>query len=308
MIRSTLISLTVCFALSTAGCTRWTPETARPLVSVEPVEVTRSQVTGPLSDLLTKELTQRLVDSGQFIVLNDPDTMLQLGQSRTGRPDWAQQAARIVSGSLYNARHSVHIDVLEMRHARFPRGFPPWRMNELGPDQACVTLHLQVRNLETGRTIISERIQRRRRVADWPQPRTGRVAGSQGFADSTLGKVSAEALDEAVRRLRELMPTEPWTPMVARVDGKKLILNGGSDRGIDVGDRFELFGRAREVRDPQSGQLLGVNVGAPVGVVRVNQVWSRHASCTVPDGWRAERGMVLKPIQEKLAWYESVLD
>ena len=85
---------------------------------------------------------------------------------------------------------------------------------------------------------------------------------------------------------------EPWEPMVAEVsfDGNRIIVNGGTDRGVTVGTVFVVQGPGRPVTDPLTGDLLTMIPGAPLGHIRVTEVRPAISYARQVQGGGFQRG------------------
>lgn len=59
--------------------------------------------------------------------------------------------------------------------------------------------------------------------------------------------------------------------IVKIVDAETIVINGGSDNGISIGDIFEIFETGQEVIDPDTGESLGTldNVKETVRAINV---------------------------------------
>lgn len=59
--------------------------------------------------------------------------------------------------------------------------------------------------------------------------------------------------------------------IVKIVDSETIVINGGSDNGISIGDSFEIFETGQEVIDPDTGESLGTldNVKETVRAINV---------------------------------------
>lgn len=67
--------------------------------------------------------------------------------------------------------------------------------------------------------------------------------------------------------------------VVKIISSSKIVINGGSDDGLTVGDRFQISGEnGEEVFDPESNQSLGC-LTTKKAVVEITTVMERMAIC-----------------------------
>jgi hypothetical protein len=84
---------------------------------------------------------------------------------------------------------------------------------------------------------------------------------SKNFADTILGEAVGQAVTSVSGQLQQNSSRLPTRTvkiegMVADATGGSLILNVGSRAGLKVGDRLALVRPVREVKDPQTGNVL----------------------------------------------------
>lgn len=111
--------------------------------------------------------------------------------------------------------------------------------------------------------------------------------GKGAFAGADFGKkfdsgLASKVLDEAVAQLASGISDsagnlDPSTVRgglqgkVAKVDGGNVYLNVGSDVGVKIGDRFEIRSLGEQIKDPDTGEVLG-GEETVVGMVEVTKV------------------------------------
>jgi len=103
--------------------------------------------------------------------------------------------------------------------------------------------------------------------------------GSVEFARTILGSATRNAVDSSAKQLAAAAQQIIYRPpdpsqvngYVVYVDGPTIMTNLGARYGVAVGDRFEIVRRVREIRDPETDELLTV-IAQPVGVLHVESV------------------------------------
>src|SRR5664280_2933859 len=76
---------------------------------------------------------------------------------------------------------------------------------------------------------------------------------------------------------------------IAKADGGTLYVNAGSEAGVKEGDEFNVYRVGEQIKDPDTGEVLGANE-VKVGRVRITNVMGPRLSTAVPvsgSGYRA---------------------
>lgn len=123
--------------------------------------------------------------------------------------------------------------------------------------------------------------------------------GGDSFFRTPLGKATERALERAVDKIIDALPTDYWAPRVAEVndlrEGIRVVINGGLNAGLKVGDEFFVRDLPHVVTDPVTGNIIDRPAGDVLGRVRVTNVLSQSAHARMLEGI-ASRGHVLEPI------------
>lgn len=106
--------------------------------------------------------------------------------------------------------------------------------------------------------------------------------GSPPFWDSLVGQAVQQCAGDLARGLSEIIrpPAELTVsePKIIDVDGDRAYINVGLVEGIQNGDKYGVWDLGRELRDPETGMVLGQALPRRVAVVQVEQVLSDHLS------------------------------
>lgn len=117
--------------------------------------------------------------------------------------------------------------------------------------------------------------------------------GGDAFFRTPLGKATDRAMARAVKRILYELPSRPWEPRVAEVDGKEVVINGGEDVDLEEGDVFLVRESPRPVTDPVTGNVIDVKPGKVTGRISVSTVKETAAYGVLVDG-TARRGDLLE--------------
>ncbi len=108
------------------------------------------------------------------------------------------------------------------------------------------------------------------------------VWGSDEFQKTLVGKsvgkcldVLAVGLDSLIQPPAALKVSEP---KVIDLDGNRAYINVGLADSVQNGNKYGVWDKGRELKDPDTGEVLGTALPRRVGVVQVEQVLSDHLS------------------------------
>jgi len=122
--------------------------------------------------------------------------------------------------------------------------------------------------------------------------------GASNFRDTILGEATHAAADEAAKELvasADRLPTRQVQVkgLVAHVDGATVILNVGSNQGVQIGDKLKVLRVTSTVKDPATGKVLR-ELTQEVGTIQVAEVDESSAVASFVTGSGAKIGDVVK--------------
>ncbi len=98
---------------------------------------------------------------------------------------------------------------------------------------------------------------------------------------SSSRKAQAKAQDKAVTKIvDEIRFLFPLCATVARVEGKTVYITLGANMGLKPGMRFKTVDEGREIRDPTTGDVLGVEK-VETGIIKIVSVDEKFAKAQV---------------------------
>jgi hypothetical protein len=110
--------------------------------------------------------------------------------------------------------------------------------------------------------------------------------GSESFMATIIGGAVDTLLTGMVGTIRAALPPQKildaavGPAVIVSADGDQLYINRGFEDDIHIGDRFEIYRRGEQLRDPETGELLGYS-DRRVGLIRISFVKSAHLSVAV---------------------------
>ena len=181
-----------------------------------------------------------------------------------------ESAARI--GQALGADYILFVAVNEWTPRKSSKGTVGY-----GKTIAEVALSFKVVDTETGRVSFAETVRGRANSKRLNVP----FFGSQNT--SPVNYAMSSAINKASYLLATSLKNKPWRGSVVYVDGDIVTINGGENRGLSPGMKFLAVSRGREMRDPESGQLLGYQEDV-IGSIKVTTVQDLMATAVVVEG------------------------
>ena len=199
------------------------------------------------SDILITEL----VKTGKFIVV-ERDRMHKLMEEQklglTGAIDGATAAQMgkilglnaVVTGAISNfGTRTTGSDYLLAQSKR---------------QEATCTVDVRVVDAETGQILYADSGKGVSKVA------SGGFLGmgtKGGYAESIEGDALRAAISELIVNITSQINRKPWSSRIAQVGNGKIYLSAGTESGLEVGQKLKVFSQGAEIKDPDSGIVLG---------------------------------------------------
>jgi curli biogenesis system outer membrane secretion channel CsgG len=252
-----------------------------------------------LSDTFGAVLTDSLQQTGKFIVIAEKDMRGEAMQEQdlgdSGRTAGGKKTP--VKGQMTPAQLLVKGEITHFQASTTGGGgglrIGGFRLGG-GKDTAEINAVIYVVDSTTGQVVASKKVVGQ---AD----RTGLDVGFSdrdwgvdmgGFKKTNVGKAVEKAIDEAVAFISDQLEKIPWEGTVVMVKGGKVYINRGSREGVAPGDSF-VVGKANQLRDPDTGELLDTSV-EKAGTVVVEAVKEKVSIAkAVPGTSRIQKGMTV---------------
>ncbi len=239
------------------------------------------------------KLAKKLFDTGRFIVL-DRESMQPLLQEKAIKEDNTGQSQK---GKTVPAQALVRGKLTDFSLARRGSnlGVNVGSIGRIGGSvtQASVGIQLTILDVDTSAILATETAGGKASSKSFNLQSGGRFgfADFSTFENSPLGDATNKALDDAVQKILVKLGDQPWSARVADFDtgSKEVTINAGVDTGVQVGDTFDLMHIAKVIKDPDTGEVLGVKT-AKIGRVRIKDVQKKFAVADLIEGTGADVG------------------
>jgi curli biogenesis system outer membrane secretion channel CsgG len=253
-----------------------------------------------LGDAWGTIFTDRLVESGKFIVLGEADmrgaAMAEQDLAASGRTAGGKKAPK--TGRMTGAQLLVKGAITHVQETKGAGGGFGFKGITLGGDAggAEINITIYVVDSTTGQVKASKSVVgksgKRGLSLGYHGSALGGLTGDlAGFEKDNMGKATIDACDQALEFLIGQLDSIPWEGTVSLVKPDKLLINRGTREGVAVGMRFDV-GKVEEVVDDDTGEVLDSEM-TKLGTVVVTEVKEKVAYTTPLEG--AEKGMGVFP-------------
>ncbi len=238
---------------------------------------------------LTVMLESALFDSGRFVVVQREklkDVIAEQDLAASGRTAAAKKVAQ--TGKIRSARYLASGALTEVSENQSGgdgginiKGF---RIGA-GKNEAQITAIITLTDTTTGEIVAKERVVGKAGGTALRVGYSGSIGGELGgFAKTPLGQAAQDVINQAVAFMARKMEEYPFEGSVVKVSNGQVIINRGSEFGVEVGQELSMVTAGEELVDPDSGELLGTEEGETIGKLKVAKVTEKVSYCTVLEG------------------------
>lgn len=231
---------------------------------------------------MADQLTDALVQSGHFLVLERQTLSDVIGEQDLAASGRVSKAASARIGKLRAAQFLVKGTITEFTPNNTGTGQSVSFMGlNVGSDKGESHVGLIVRLIDTttGVVIISKRVETKVPTGGFNVGFTFNTFGfkSNSFKNTSLGKATQIAIDEAVAFIAKELRNKPFEGRIIKTKGKKgVLISAGARNGVSVGDSFAVYSIGEELKDPYTGEILGFEE-KKAGMMKVTSVKPRYS-------------------------------
>jgi len=253
---------------------------------------------GDVSAALTEQLTTALINTGRFVVLERKALDEVLAEQNLGASGRVNPETAATTGRLIGAEWLVKAAITEFteKKSRSAAGIVVRGVGLGGGKQeAFLAMDVRIVDAATGEVVDSVR-------ADGRARSSGVIAGASiggvvvaGIKEDNtpIGQATKAALTDAIDFVCQRMEQLPWQSRVMEVDGDEVIITGGSNMNLRVGDIFSVFHRGKALVDPDTGQTLGYRETS-LGTLKITEVQDKLSIGKMIEGSKPQRGDVVR--------------
>ena len=242
-----------------------------------------------LGDGMADQLTDALMQSGQFVVLERQtlgDVFEEQDLAQTGRMAKSKSAR---TGKATSAQILVKGTVTEFEEQSGGSGTGvklPFGLSLGGKKgEAHVGVIVRLIDTTTGQVLDSQRVEGKAKSGGFKLGvDIGGVGfGTDSFKKTPLGKAMQIAIDNAVAFIAAKLKDVPFQGSVIKASGSDVYISASERTGASVGDMFTVYSVGEELVDPDTGELLG-SEEEKIGTVKIYKVSEKYSKAKVADG------------------------
>lgn len=236
-----------------------------------------------LDDGMADQLTDALMQSGQFVVVERQTLGDVTGEQDLANSGRVQKSASAQTGKLVSAQILIKGTVTEFESQSSGSengvGFGGFHIGNKR-EEAHVGLIIRLIDTTTGEVLASQRVEGKAAAGGVKVGAnvSGVEFGTAGFSKTPLGKAVQMAIDDAVSQISAKLKDVPFQARVVKVnaDNNEVYISGGSKTGVAEGNVFTIYSVGENLVDPSTGEQLGSEV-TKKGTVKVTSVEEKYA-------------------------------
>ncbi len=290
-----LFGATVFISSASAG-------TLKKVVAVSRFENKTSYGTGgawDLGDGMSDQLTDALIQSGKFVVLERQTINDVIGEQDLASSGRTMKSKSARTGKITSAQILIKGAITEYDRSSSGSDTGVSVMGvHLGGSkgEAHVGIIIRLIDTTTSEVLASERVEGKAKSGGMNFGiNVGSVGfGTKGFKKTPLGKATQLAIDNAVVAIVEGLKDIPYQGRIVLVKGNNLYLSAGKRTGASVGDEFTVYSLGEELVDPDTGEMLGSEeeVLGRVKIYEVKEKYSKARAVGALNG--VEKGNIIR--------------
>jgi len=251
---------------------------------------------------MAEMLITALQNSGNYIVLEREDKTFQdiLKEQDLGKDGRIKPETAAKFGEILGAQILIKGVVTEFCQYETIKGvgffIKGLTLGGGGIITAQVAVDIRMVDASTGGIIESHRTeQKANTVAVTGGVKLGDVViGGLDFHKTPLGKATRLAIEDMVDFITTQSKAKPWEGRIVKVENDQVIINAGSDVGIKIGDKMEVWVTGKELIDPETGLSLGVEEGKKIGMIEVIDVKEKYSVAVISTGVGFKRNDIVR--------------
>jgi curli biogenesis system outer membrane secretion channel CsgG len=253
---------------------------------------------------LTAMLESALYDTGRFVLVEREklgDVLLEQDLAASGRSAKAKKVAQ--KGVIRPARYIATGSVTEVSNDQSgASGGINTRFGRIGGKASDTRIALIVTLIDTSTSeiVAKERIEgvagkKGLSLSNIRIPGTSTSVDMGGFKEDPIGQAAQDCINQAAVFIAKQMEEFPFEGNVIKAEDGEVIINRGSEYGVEPGQTLVIETEGETLLDPMTGAVLGSEDGELIGTMEVTKVREKFSYCKVTEGEQnPEVGSVVK--------------
>lgn len=307
LFKNTVIGLSL---LGLAACSAKTSVKMKQDISANETEKVTSKYTGPkrrvgvvdfenktaygqarLGQAASDILITEMVKTGKFIVVERDKVNKLLEEQKLGLNGAIDQNTAAQMGKILglNAIITGAISNFGVRTTG-----SDYLVAQSKKQEATCTVDIRVVDTETGQILYADSGKGVSKVS------SGGFLGmgtKGGYAESIEGDALRAALSQLTINITSQINKKPWSCRVAQVAAGKVYLNAGREAGLENGQKLKVFGLGAEIKDPDSGLVIGKEE-EDLGELQISSFFGENGAIGIMKGGRMPKKGDLARMEE----------
>jgi curli biogenesis system outer membrane secretion channel CsgG len=246
---------------------------------------------GPVMGAL---LTDALMQSGRFLVVERPKLDNAIKEQDLGASGRINSQTALKIGAIVGAQYLIQGTVTQFEPGESGQsgrvGIPlPGVGGSIGIGGSKITskVAMQLRIIDLTTTVVlsthkAEETATHKSIGADVYAKGFSVGGDQ-FKKTPLGETAEKCIGKCVDHIVSVLGHQPFRARVAAVEGKTIIINAGTNRGVSAGMTLNAMKQGKTITDPDTGLALEVQF-TKTATVKVDSVSEKTATCSLVDG------------------------
>jgi curli biogenesis system outer membrane secretion channel CsgG len=271
-------------------------------VAVAPLEwgadsIDNWQIPVEFRNAINEKLQKKLLETGRFVILERDalEAVLQEQAIKEENTGQSQKGKIVPAQALFKGK----VTDFALNRRGGGGGVNVAGIGRIGGAAADATMAINVRlfDVETSELLLSEEAKgtASRRNFNFGVRIGSTFSDFGAFEESPLGEATTKAIDKVVESIVKKLSDRPWQARVADFDpaSKEVVINAGTDAGVQTGDTFEIHRIGRVIKDPETGEILSVRT-VVAGKIRIKEVEKKVAIAEVIEGTEFAAGDLVR--------------
>ena len=247
-----------------------------------------------VSDMLITELVK--TNKYRVIERSELDAILQEQDLGTSGIVTAESAAKV--GKVLGVELAVMGAVTEFGYKKSSTGgsFKGFGVG-VSSQSATVGMDLRMVNTTTAEILSAENVRSEKSAKGVDlDTRDLDFSSQKEFDESLVGKAARDAVEDIIKMIGKQAPKLTWQAKVVMEKSGSVFINAGANSGIESGDVFAVYREGEELKDPDTGLLLG-SIEKKVGEIKVVNAEigeGKAAQCSITSGSGFQRGDIVR--------------